>query len=220
MNSVEELLKTLMPIVTIGEEKTMNLRFKPFFTAALVALGVASAPALSQQETGWYAGLSVGQSKAKDACTGTAFTGITCDDSDTAFSIFGGYQVNRNLGLELGYVDLGEATASGLGATASAKSKGFELLGVGTYPINQQFDVYGKLGFFRWDLDLSASGPGGSISLSESGTDLTYGFGVKYSFTKNVGMRVQWQRYNDIGKEATTGTSDVDVISVGVVFKF
>ncbi|MGH6894453.1 MAG: outer membrane beta-barrel protein, partial [Dongiaceae bacterium] len=121
---------------------------------------------------------------------------------------------------ELSYTDLGEVTASGGGATASIEAKGFDLVGVGTYPINPQFDVYGKLGFFRWDLDASASGPGGSIALSESGTDLTFGFGVKYNFTKNVGMRVQWQQYNDIGNEATTGTSDVDVIGVGVVVKF
>ena len=198
----------------------MNLQTNKFFMVALLAGAVlASAPALAQ-DSGWYAGASIGQTKAKDACTGLAGTGITCDDKDTAFSIFGGYQVNQNFGVELGYTDLGKVTASGGGATASIEAKGFELVGVGTYPINQQFDVYGKLGFFRWDLDASASGPGGSFSQSESGTDLTFGLGVKYNFTKNVGMRVQWQQYKDIGNEATTGTSDVDVIGVGIVFKF
>lgn len=189
-------------------------------TAAIFAAALLSTQALAADGTGFYLGASVGQSKAQDGCTGLAGTGITCDDTDTAFSIFGGYQVNTNFGVELGYTDLGKVTASGFGATASFKSKAIELLGVGTYPINPQFDVYGKLGFFRWNLDANASGPGGSFSESDSGTDLTFGFGVKYHFTQNVGMRVQWQRYDNIGNEATTGTSDVDVIGVGLVVKF
>ena len=185
-------------------------------TAAIFAAALLSTQALAADGAGFYLGAGVGQSKAKDACTGLAGTGITCDDKGTAFSIFGGYQVNTNFGVELGYTDLGKATASGFGATASFEAKGFELVGVGTYPINPQFDVYGKLGFFRWDLDFSASGPGGSLSQSESGTDLTFGFGVQYIFTENFGIRVQWQRYNDIGNKATTGASDVDVIGVGL----
>ena len=189
-------------------------------TTAILAGVLISTQALAADGAGFYIGASVGQSKARDACTDLAGTGISCDDKDTSFSIFGGYQINTNFGLELGYTDLGKATASGFGANASFESKVIELVGVGTYPINPQFEIYGKLGFFRWDLDANASGPGGSFSESDSGTDFTFGFGVKYNFTQNVGIRAQWQRYNDIGDEATTGTSDVDVIGVGLVYKF
>ena len=196
----------------------MNLRSKQFLTVILLAL-VGASTSVFAQDTGWYAGASFGQSSFKDGCTGIP-GGVSCEDTDTALGIFGGYQVNKHFGAELGYTDLGTVSASGLGITASIKSKGFELLAVGTAPINEQFSVYGKFGFFSWDLDSSASGFGASFSQSESGTDLTYGFGVKYNFTKSIGVRVQYQIYKDIGNEATTGTSDVDVISVGVVFKF
>jgi len=198
----------------------MNLQTRKSISTALFALVAISTPALSQQDTGWYAGLGLGQSEANDACTGIAGPGISCDEKDTYWKIFGGYQLNKNFGFELGYVQLGEATASFAGfGSASIEAKGFELLGVGTLPINQQFSVFGKLGFFRWDVDFK-DGTGLVGNASDSGTDLTYGFGVQYSFTKNVALRAEWQRYNDVGEANTTGKADVDTLGVSVVIRF
>lgn len=194
--------------------------------AVAFAAGVwgISIPAIAQS-SGFYAGGAVGQSKLKDACNDSA--PLSCDDKDTGYKIFGGYQINENFGAELGYVNLGKATFSGvdpsLGAgpvSANIKAKGFEVLGVGTVPLADKLSAYGKLGFFRWDLDASVTVGATSGSLSESGTDVTYGIGLKYDFAKNIGARLEWQRYKDLGKDATTGKSDVDLFSLGVVFKF
>ncbi len=194
-----------------------------------LAAGAVGVPgiAAAQQDAGFYAGGAVGQTKAKDACTDLTdlapFVG-SCDDKDTAWKIFGGYQFNRYIGAEIGYVDLGKVTANGtiLGVPVSAniKAKGFEALAVGTLPINEQFAAYGKAGFFRWDVDASAVVGGVAVAASEKGTDLTYGIGLKYNFTKNLAVRVEYQRYKDLGDENTTGKSNVDVIGVGLVFKF
>ena len=196
--------------------------------ASLIAISglVAGVPAAQAQDTGFYAGIGVGRSDLKDACTGVT---IPCDDTDTGWKLFGGYQFNKYLGAELGYVDLGRATARGtllgVAVSATAKAKGWEFLGVGTLPIADKFSAYGKAGLFRWDLDVSATGvvPGFApvaVSTSDKGTDFTFGIGLKYDFTKSIGARVEWQRYKDIGNDATTGKSDVDLLSVGVVFKF
>jgi OmpA-OmpF porin, OOP family len=198
----------------------MNPKSVRFLVFVVLAGFVISAPALSQQDTGWYAGLNIGQSKAKDACTGVFGPGVSCDEKDTAWNVFGGYQFNANFGAELGYVDLGEAKASFAGfGNATVEAKGFEVVGVGTWPIDQQFSVYGRLGFFRWDVDLN-DGTGLVGSASESGTDLTYGFGVKYKFTRDVALRAGYQRYNDVGDANLTGQADVDVLYVGIVVKF
>lgn len=202
------MLKRTLSSFLFPEGKTLGLGVRKSAAAALVALAAASAPALSQ-EAGWYAGLGIGQSEFKEGC---GIAALGCDDKDTAYSVFGGYQFNANLGAELGYTDLGEATAGG----ASVGAKGFELTGVGTLPINQQFAVYGKLGFYRWDVDASAPG----ASFSETGTDPTFGVGVKYDLTRNFALRAQWQRYQDLGNSATTGTSDADVIGINGVLKF
>ena len=197
----------------------MNSRTRNLLTAALLALVAVSTPALSQ-DTGWYAGFGVGQSTAKGACDGIVGPGISCDEKDTAFKILGGYQVNQNFGVEFAYTDLGEATASfaGFGSIAIA-AKGLELLGVGTMPINQQWSVYGKLGLFRWDVD-AKDGTGLVGSVSATGIDLTYGFGVKYNFAKNAALRVEYQQYNNVGDFNTTGRADVSVMGVGVIVGF
>lgn len=189
-----------------SKQKAVTFCVRGLSSALLLA--AISAPALAQ-ESGWYGGLGIGQSEFKEGC---GIVAVACDDKDTAWSIFGGYQFNANLGAELGYTDLGDATAAG----ASLGAKGFELTGVGTVPLNQQFALYGKLGFYRWDVD--ATRPGASFS--ETGTDPTFGAGVKFNLTRTFALRAQWQRYQDLGDSATTGTSDADVIGVSGVLKF
>jgi OmpA-OmpF porin, OOP family len=180
------------------------------FAGAMVFTGAAVA-----QDTGFYAGLSLGQSKADDACTGVSGLGISCDDKDTAWKILGGYQFNRNFAVEFGYTDLGEVSASGPGGSASIETTAFEVVAVGMMPIADKFSIYGKLGMYRGETD--ASGPGGSIS--ESTTDLTFGVGVRYDFTRNLGVRAEWQKYSDVGG-GDIGEADIDVISVGVIWRF
>ena len=177
----------------------------------LAILGLASAVAFAgpafAQDQGWYAGVTFGQSTAKDACEGVP----ACDDKDTAWRILGGYQFNKNLAVELGYTDLGEASASG----ASLEANAIEVVAVGSWPFTPQFSAYGKVGFFRGDAELSDS----SGSVSESNTDLTYGIGVRWDFTKNLGLRAEYQIYTNLGGGALV-ESDVDVISIGVIWKF
>jgi OOP family OmpA-OmpF porin len=48
----------------------------------------------------------------------------------------------------------------------------------------------------------------------------TYGIGAGFDFTKRLGVRLDWDRYSKLGDSNTTGESDVDMISLGVVFKF
>jgi OOP family OmpA-OmpF porin len=170
-------------------------------------------PALAQ-DTGFYAGLSFGQSSADVDCSGLT----TCDDSDTAWKILGGYRFNRNLAVEFGYTDLGEVSGSDGVDTVTVESTAFELVAVGTMPIADKFSVYGKIGLYRGETDAEVVGPSAG-SASESNTDLTFGVGVQYDFTKNLGVRGEWQRYSDVGGGDIEG-ADVDVISIGVVFRF
>jgi OOP family OmpA-OmpF porin len=165
-------------------------------------------------EAGWLVGGSVGQSKGD---CGSSVAGSSCDDSDTAFRIFGGYQFNKHLGVELGYATLGEVKAT-LGAiSATAEAKAWDVMAVGTFPIADKFNVFGKLGWFKADTDLS-SNIGGSASDSSSG--LTYAIGAGYDFNKNFGLRAEWQRYTDVGGNNVGGETDVDVMSIGVVYRF
>ncbi len=166
--------------------------------APLAVLGIAAAtfglPAAAQTaaDNGFYVGANVGQSKINE-CGG-------CDNKDTAWRLLGGYQLNRNFSAELGYDNFGEF--------GGAKANAWELVGVGTYPLANQFGVYGKLGAHHSELK-----DGGS----ETGNGLTYGVGLQYDIMPALGVRGEWQRYDKIA-----GISDVkmDMLSIGAIWRF
>jgi len=201
------------------------IHFLPSLSAAVLILGLAAIPTNAQAEN-WYAGASVGQSKADIDLTCDLDISCNKDEDDTGFKIFGGYQFNPNGAIEFGYVDLGKFKASGKDSSLGNVSldwepSGFTFAVVGTLPIGQNFGLMGKVGIFFWDMDLHARASSlGSGSDSDSGTDLTYGLGVKYDISKTFGVRAEWERFQDVGDSNTTGKSDIDLFSVGVVFKF
>ena len=189
--------------------------------ALLAAAGMAmSSGALAQGkgDMGFYIGATFGQSKVDlEDCGG----GVDCDDKDTAWRILGGYQLNRNFALELGYHDLGTARQSVPGiASIDFKANAIEFLAVGMLPINNQFSLYGKAGLYRGEVKASATLFGVSDSLKETNTDLTFGFGAQFNVTRELGLRAEWQRYTSMGDNATIGESDVDVMSLGLVYRF
>jgi OOP family OmpA-OmpF porin len=170
---------------------------------AVAAFTFAGAAAAQPSLSSVYVGGTIGQAEYKDGCAGLT----DCDEKDTAWRILGGYQFNRYFAAELGYHDLGEVSAP----AGAVEGTAWELVGIGAYPIVDKLSVYGKLGAYRGELEA----PGAE----ETNSDLTYGVGLQYDVLKNVGVRGEWQRYNKMGGGAIDET-DVDVLSVGVVYRF
>jgi OmpA-OmpF porin, OOP family len=196
-----------------------------YFLAALLSVSYFVVLPAVAQENGFYLGAKAGQSKFRGGCEPTpGITFTSCDDKETAWGVFAGYQFNRYIALETGWTDLGEITAVGnVGGTpfsAGISAKGWEFVGVGSIPFSQQVSAYAKAGAYRWRVRGTVAVPGlGTASASDSGTDFTYGVGLRFDFTKNVGARLEWQRYNDVGT-ATTGEGDLNLWSLGVLVKF
>ena len=209
---------------------------KSIATAVLLLSGlVAASQSLAQEkgEKGFYLGGSVGQSKID---SDIAFPGLissgTVDGKDTGFKVFGGYQFNQYFGLDLAWVDLGEASYRGsffgtpvTGGTV--KLSGLNFSAVGTIPLNPSFALFGKLGVFAWNAKSSDTTGGFSFSATDKGADLSVGLGASYNFTKNVGVRLEWERFkvgggDDAGSGApnVTSSANVDLLSLGLVYKF
>src|SRR5688572_12937014 len=168
---------------------TMN---KKWFAAMLGAAAMTlSAGAMAQQDTGWYVGASIGQSDLDI-------------DKDTAWKFSLGYQLNRNLSVELGYTNLGEVSAGGVDVEATA----WEVIGLYKFPVGNQFSIYGLAGIAMVEAEASFLG----VTASDDSTELTFGVGAQYDFSRNLGIRAQWQRYG--------ADEDIDVISIGVAIKF
>ena len=161
----------------------------------------------------FYVGFGVGKSSWKDAC---AQLGGSCDDTDNAFKVLGGYQFNRYFAGEFGLVDLGSAIATFGGARDEVKAKAWELTAVGSAPIVDRFSIFGRFGVYFAEVKENTNFAG---NFSHSNNDLTYGFGVRYDFTRNLAMRGEFQRYSDVGGGPIL-TSDVDVVSLSVLWMF
>ena len=174
----------------------------------------------AQEENKFYIGAGVGHSDQKDSCDGIAGS---CDDTDTAWKLFVGYKFNPYISAEGGYIDFGESDADdvilGIPVSAEAEVDGFFLAGIGSWPINERFSVFGKLGVLFWDVEVDASGGGVSVSEDETGTDILFGLGGEYSFTNQLAARIEWERFDGVG-DSDVGNTDIDLFSASLIFSF
>lgn len=154
-----------------------------------------------------YIGASIGSAGVDDPQGGV-------DDSDTGFKLFGGYRFNENWAVEGFYADFGAPEGTPFGIPASTEITGYGAQIVGAFPVSDQVELFGKLGFISWDEDFSAFG---MVTNSDDGEDLTYGIGVTFNVSEQVSIRGEWEFY-DIADEF--GDIDVDLLSVGFEYKF
>jgi hypothetical protein len=103
---------------------------KSLLLGALASLGLAG-PGLAQESVSHiYAGAMLGQAHWRSGCLASS---PSCDDSDTALRVFGGYQINRILSAEVGFHNLSKA----VGTTATVKCTAWEAVGVAAGQGNQ-----------------------------------------------------------------------------------
>src|SRR4030095_4152127 len=139
-------------------------------TATIVAAGalaVSTAFPAWSQDKGVYLGASLGQVEHKEGCEGVT---ISCDQKDTSWRLFGGYQFNRHLAVELGYADLGGGKASGVQSgvkvNATAEVAAFDVSAVGSLPIFDKLFAYGRAGVYYAETEVRAPGTLGGFSAS------------------------------------------------------
>ena len=195
---------------------------KTTIAALLAAAGLAASQGAFAQATperGFYAGISIGQSDVGNeiAIPGLITSGQV-DGKDTAWKLFGGYMFSRNFGAELSYIQLGDTSYSGtfFGSPVTGGNvevSGFNVSAIGSFPINPQFSLFGKIGFFMWDAEASDRTGGVPFSAKTDGTDLSFGLGATYNFSRNLGVRAEWERLK-------VEDADADLLSIGLVYRF
>ena len=185
--------------------------------AVILAAAIAGpAAAQGRDESGLYLGGSVGMAQYTDVCERSA---VPCDDTDTAFRVFAGYQFNRNWQVELGGGNFGEATGSGVTGSFKWESYAWDLTGLGHVYIAGGLSVFGRLGFYmgRTTVDQEFAA-GGSQHDGKTNSGLTYGLGAAFTLW-HFGIRAEWQRYDNIGTNSL-GSAEVDLFSVGALIRF
>ena len=183
----------------------------------LVMVGFLAAAAAGPAAAQLYVGGSLGYSQYKDICE---VANVPCDDKDTGWRAFGGYQFNEYFGLELGFGDLGAATGSGAAGTFAVEVKeAFDLSAVFSFPVSTRMSALLRLGAYRVRTTVDQQGPTfGTLHEGKTGTGFTYGAGAQY-LLGNIGVRAEWQRY-DNAAGGTVAETDIDFFNVGLLFRF
>lgn len=185
-------------------------------TTAFVVLASAVTRAAAAQG---YVEASIGQSDHKVDCSGLA----SCEPKDTGHKVLGGFMFMPDFGVGTGWVDLGKATGSdaldidGMTVTGSgdAESRGVSLAGIGVLPLGDA-SMFGKLGVANLKTTLSVSATGARASDSTTSTGVFFGVGAGRECTKNLGGRIEWERF---GIRYGDERDNVDVLSVGLVWR-
>jgi OOP family OmpA-OmpF porin len=206
-------------------------------TLSLAVLAAIFSPYAVADDSGWYAGANVGQSRAKiddpriaAQLLGAGVTAVSIADNkrDTGYKLFGGYRVNKNFALEGGYFNLGRfsyvATTVPAGTLAgNIRLQGVNLDAVGMLPITEQFSAFGRLGVNYAQARDNFTNTGAVLAPvnpnpSKNQVNYKFGGGLQYDFTKSLGMRLEAERYRI--NDAVGNKGDIDLYSLGLVYRF
>lgn len=208
--------------------------FKPLYWLGIAGLGsMLATSALAQDNTYYYWGLGVGQSQSQldDSKTTNSLlrssnspSSFTSERQDTAYKLFGGYQFNRNFGLEFGYFNLGKFTygTSVPGGTLNGRyeNEGVNLDLVGTLPLSEKWSALARIGAQYSNTRDSFGGPGlpasASMDNSQRDTNVKVGLGVQYELTPSVFLRAEAERFRI--KDGISSNGDVNYYSMSLVF--
>jgi OmpA-OmpF porin, OOP family len=170
----------------------------------------------------------------------------TLDDSDKGWGIQVGYRWGSYIAAEVGYVDLGKALYQGqvqfqnstppvglpsaiiFDSDARFVSRGPMASLLGIFPVSEQFDVYARAGLYFADTRVRVrsvivmpDAPSSLVSdeVKSSSSDLLFGLGATWHINDSYSVRVEYQRFADVGDSDEAGETDVDLISVGFLFR-
>ncbi|HET9472309.1 MAG TPA: porin family protein [Steroidobacteraceae bacterium] len=195
----------------------MNLKL----TAAMAALSLALVPAAFAQEqeevSGFYIGGGAGQFNASiDDVDDLDETVQGWDDDDTAYKFFAGYRLNRFLAFELDYINLGEPSGEVVpGRNVDAAVDGFAPYVVGTLPLGQYFEVYGRLGYYFYDATRGVQDEfDNRVQFDEESEDLVYGAGIGANIGEKFNIRAEYEKFD------LAGLDDADALWLTAAWRF
>lgn len=210
---------------------------KTSVSMGMVAVAVCASPFAAADDSFWYMGGNIGQSRAKidDARiasqllgTGLTTSSIANNDNHSAYKLFGGYQLNKNFAFEASYFDLGQfgytATTVPTGTlNGNIKLKGVGMDVLGILPLTQQFSAFARVGinYAQAQDNFSSTGSVASPTIpnpSKNALNYKAGLGLQYDVTKAIGLRAEAERYRI--DDAVGNKGDINMFSLGLVYRF
>jgi hypothetical protein len=155
--------------------------------------------------------------------------GLALTEASRGWKLFGGYQLSRGIGVELGYAEMVDGRPAGHGGSFSSNRShllprtspgALSLELVGSVPMGRRFGLQGRVGVARWwENDPSSAlriggGPSPRLGLEERSTDVMVGAGLYMSFTERLSGGAEWQRFTDVSD------SSLDLFRANIHYRF
>lgn len=188
----------------------------------MAAVGIAAAAAagpVAAQEKGIYLGGSFGIAQYQESCESLT---VRCDDKDSAWRVFAGYQFNRWVAIEAAWADMGSIKFEGDPAGTFNQETdvyGADLVAVLSWPILDNLSLFGKAGGYRMRVASDIMTAGVPSSRGETSGGLTYGLGAEFRIGGRLGIRAEFQRYDNVGGDRA-GIDNVIFYSAGLLYRF
>ena len=203
----------------------------------LLGLLLTGASQAAPDDHSWYLGAKAGWSNYFDADTQRLVEEIQGrlqsrhESSDgLGLGLFAGYQLNRNVGFELGYDWLGRyktrGELDGLTLSGEAKSQMVQLTMKIGGEVNEGLDLYTRMGgAYAWS-DATAEAQYGARSVSDTGKEHSAAFvaalGAEYALSPNWALRLEYQYTTPIGDaswERTAIEFDNGLLALGLIYR-
>lgn len=185
----------------------------------MAVLGAVFFLPFTAQAEGAYVGFNAGRANQKI----TFYDDGSYKDSATGYKLYGGYEFNQYFGVEGGYANMGKAkfpfvSDTGTGVS-DVKTNAFYVAATGTIPINEQFSVFGKLGFSRNSTKIRDVETVVKYEYKQTRTTPLIGIGATYKFSNMLAAVVEYEDYGKVVKDVG-GSMKTNLFSVGLRYKF
>jgi OmpA-OmpF porin, OOP family len=171
-------------------------------------------------------------------------------NTDSGYRLSAGYQFNQYFGLEVGYADFGRVNGNGsvvgppppglsscgylcpmsYDVNLNLKTHGWTLAFIGSYPFNEEWSISARVGEIDAHSELNIDDvpippyETGEQPYSESFTSTNwrgaYGLSLNWLFAERWAARLSWDRYVNLGNNNNIGSYDVNLASLGIVYRF
>jgi hypothetical protein len=153
-----------------------------------------------------------------------SFASARTGTPDAGYRLKLGYQYSRFFAVESQFVDFGR-TGADVFTNPSNLASAFHSTGMGVDTIAmlpwRSFSFYGRLGAYRGESRNAFAQYSTSLlgDVSSRGTRWRYGLGMRYDFTKSLGIKAEVERYSPLGTPLDAQV-ETDLISVGLSWRF
>jgi OOP family OmpA-OmpF porin len=141
---------------------------------------------------------------------------------DTGYKFILGYRFIDWLAVELNYARYGEVQDELLGFTIENEVTALSVSALGMLPLGN-FDLFGRAGIASVESDFRIVNLPGGIDGGDE-IEPMFGIGAQYRPLPNLAIRVEWELislgYDDDGDDERDGDDWVELLSLGVTYKF